>query len=131
MFSFKGFFQRFPKLLVGDYGVILLGLLLVIFLFKTLWQEEHAAKLRIRQGDKVFAILSLNQNKSIDIAGPLGHTRIVISQGKVRFASSPCPNQYCVHQGWLSHAGQAAICLPNRVSLELLGGEKPFDSLNY
>lgn len=119
------------KPLFGDVLVVLLSAAFVAFLFKTLWHHEHAAKLQIRLGDKIFATYSLDQNRNIDIKGPIGITRIVIAKGKARFASSPCANQYCVHQGWLSHTGQAAICLPNQVSLELLGGEKPFDSLNY
>lgn len=122
---------RFKYLLLGDYLVVLLGLVLVVYLFKSLWHTEHAAKLQIRQGDKVFATFSLNQDRTIDVAGPLGNSRIVIQQGTARFLESPCSNQYCVHQGWLSHVGQAAICLPNRVSLELLGADKPYDSLNY
>ena len=122
---------RFKHLLLGDYLVVLLGLVLVTYLFKTLWHAEHAAKLQIRQGDQVFATLSLNQDRVVEIAGPLGISTIEIKQGKVRFLSSPCSNQYCVHQGWLHHAGQAAICLPNRVSLELLGAKKAYDSLNY
>ncbi len=122
---------RWSKPLLGDVLVILVGLIFVTCLFKALWHNEHAAKLQIRLGDKIYAIYSLDQNRNIDIQGPIGITRIVIANGKARFASSPCPNQYCVHQGWLSHKGQAAICLPNQVSLELLGGEKPFDSLNY
>jgi len=36
-----------------------------------------------------------------------------------------------VHQGWLSHAGQVAICLPNQISLELLAERKLYDSLSY
>ena len=48
-----------------------------------------------------------------------------------RYTQSPCRNQYCVHQGWLSRAGQVAVCLPNQISLELLGGDKNYDSLNY
>jgi len=122
---------RWSKPLLGDVLVILVGLIFLTCLFKALWHNEHAAKLQIRLGDKIYAIYSLDQNRNIDIQGPIGITRIVIANGKARFASSPCPNQYCVHQGWLSHKGQAAICLPNQVSLELLGGEKPFDSLNY
>ena len=122
---------RWSKPLLGDVLVILVGLIFVTCLFKALWHNEHAAKLQIRLGDKIYATYSLDQNRNIDIQGPIGITRIVIDNGKARFASSPCPNQYCVHQGWLSHKGQAAICLPNQVSLELLGGEKPFDSLNY
>ena len=122
---------RFRHLLLGDYLVVLLGLVLVVYLFKTLWHAEHAAKLQIRQGEQVFATLSLNQDRVVEITGPLGTSTIEIKQGKVRFVSSPCANQYCVHQGWLHRGGQAAICLPNRVSLELLGVQKSYDSLNY
>jgi type IX secretion system PorP/SprF family membrane protein len=81
--------------------------------------------------DKVYASLSLNQSRILLIHGPLGDSRISIQNGQVRFVSSPCRNQYCVHQGWLKHSGQVAICLPNQISLELLGADKPFDSLNY
>lgn len=119
------------KPLLGDALIVLLSLVFVGSLFKFYWHHEHAAKVQIRQGDKVFATYSLDQNRTIEIKGPLGITSIVISNGKARFQHSPCPNQYCVHQGWLQHAGQVAICLPNQVSLELLGGDKPFDSLSY
>jgi hypothetical protein len=122
---------KLGKPLLGDVLVILVGLVFVASLFKSLWHHEQAAKLQIRLGDKIYATYSLAQNRTIDLQGPIGITRIVIADGKARFERSPCPNQYCVHQGWLSHKGQAAICLPNQVSLELLGGEKPFDSLNY
>ena len=123
--------QSFPKPLVGDWLIIALSLVLVIALFQNLWHGERAAKLRIRQGDAIYATLSLDQERTLDIHGPLGNSRIVIHQGQVRFERSPCPNQYCVHQGWLKRAGQVAICLPNQVSLELLGVEKTYDSLNY
>ena len=122
---------KLGKPLLGDVLVILVGLIFVAYLFKSLWHHEQAAKLQIRLGDKIYATYSLAQKRTIDLQGPIGITRIVIADGKARFASSPCPNQYCVHQGWLSHKGQAAFCLPNQVSLELLSGEKPFDSLNY
>jgi hypothetical protein len=123
--------QSFPKPLLGDWLVIIVSLILVGGTFQTLWHSEHAAKLRIRHGDAIYATLSLDQERAIDIHGPLGNSRIVIHHGQVRFEHSPCTNQYCVHQGWLSRAGQVAICLPNQVSLELLGSNKPYDSLNY
>ena len=122
---------RWGEPLLGDVLVILVGLIVVAYLIKSLWHNEQAAKLQIRLGDKIYSTYSLDQNRTIDLQGPIGITRIVIADGRARFASSPCPNQYCVHQGWLSHKGQAAFCLPNQVSLELLSGEKPFDSLNY
>jgi hypothetical protein len=36
-----------------------------------------------------------------------------------------------VRQGWLTQAGEVAICLPNQVSLELIGSTKRYDSLSY
>lgn len=124
--------KRLTKhLLVGDWLVVLVSLLCVFYLFQTLWSNEHAAKVQIRLGDKIYATYSLNQQREIHVHGKLGDAVISIAQGKARFAKSPCHTQYCVHQGWLTHAGQAAICLPNQISLELLGDTKPYDSLNY
>lgn len=123
--------KSFPNLLPGDWLVLAMGLCAVLALFAALWQPQPAARLQIRSGDTVYATLSLDQVRTLEVRGPLGVSRIVVQHGKARFASAPCRNQYCVHQGWLSHRGEAAVCLPNRVSLELIGGEKPYDSLNY
>jgi hypothetical protein len=117
--------------LIGDWLIIFLSLLGVFYLFQTLWSNEHAAKVQIRIGDKIYATYSLNQQREILVHGKIGDAIISISQGKARFAKSPCNTQYCVHQGWLTRAGQTAICLPNQISLELLGDTKPYDSLNY
>jgi hypothetical protein len=123
--------RSFPKPLIGDWLIIAASLITVVVLFQSLWQSEPAAKLLIRQGNAVYATLSLDQERTLDIHGPLGDSRIVIHHGQVRFERSPCTNQYCVHQGWLKRAGQVAICLPNQISLELLGSKKVYDSLNY
>lgn len=127
---------RYPKLLIaelrlGDWLVILFSMLLVFYLFRTLWSSEEATKVQIRLGDKVYATYTINQQREIHVHGKLGDAVISIAHGKARFVKSPCRNQYCVHQGWLKRAGQAAICLPNQISLELLGDAKPYDSLNY
>lgn len=119
------------ELLAGDWLVLIASTFCVIYLFQTLWTNEHAAKVQIRQGNKIYATYSLNQQRDIHVHGKLGDATISIAQGKARFAKSPCNSQYCVHQGWLRHAGQAAICLPNQISLELLGETKPYDTLNY
>lgn len=115
----------------GDWLTIAVGLALIIWLFATLWHHESAGKIRIRTGAKIFAELSLDQTRTLDVPGPLGNSHVVIDHGQVRFASSPCRNQYCVHQGWMKHAGQVAVCLPNQVSVELLGAKKGYDSINY
>ncbi len=119
------------KPLLGDWLVIIAGILTMFFLFKTLWINTPASELQIRQGDQVVGSYDLNQTRDLHIHGPRGDSLISIADGKVRFKQSPCTNQYCVHQGWLDKTGQAAICLPNQVSIQLAGAEKIYDSLNY
>lgn len=123
-------YQTFPKPLIGDWFTIFISLICIVFLFKVLWVSSPASKIQIRLGDKIYGSYSLNQHKDLHIHGHVGDSIIQIKAGKVRFKHSPCSNQYCVHQGWLTRAGQTAICLPNHLSLELLG-HKSFDTLNY
>jgi hypothetical protein len=119
------------KLLIGDWFVILTSLVVVFLLFQTLWVRDHASKIKINLGKKIIGVYDLNQNKTLQIHGAIGDATIAILNGRVRFASSPCTNQYCVHQGWLSHSGQVAICLPNQISIQLIGEKPTYDSLNY
>jgi hypothetical protein len=120
-----------PKPLIGDWLVMVASLVAIIFMFLQFWSFEHASKLKIRQGNQIIGIYDLNQTRELHIHGAIGDSLISIEQGKVRFKQSPCPNQYCVHQGWLSLAGQVAICLPNQISLQLMGAKNTYDSLNY
>ena len=45
--------------------------------------------------------------------------------GAARFISSDCPDQICVHAGWLYLPGQIAVCVPNRTSLLIVGERRP------
>lgn len=119
------------QLLPGDWLIIALSSAVIIILFATLWQGGSAARVQIRAGNTVIGTYSLNQDKTLHVHGALGEAIIIIHQGKVRFQRSPCVGQYCVHQGWLTRAGQIAICLPNQVTIELIGDKKPYDSMNY
>jgi hypothetical protein len=96
-----------------------------------LWSGGVANKAIIRAGGKIFREVSLSNDQTIQVPGPLGVSIITIEKHKARITSDPSPRQYCVRQGWLQQSGEIAICLPNQVSVELTGGEKKYDSLNY
>ena len=115
----------------GDWLVLLGGMLATGALFANLWQGNAANKAVVRSGGKVVAELSLAENRIYIAHGPLGASRIEIRNRRARVAADPSPRQYCVKQGWLAHAGDAALCLPNQVSLELTGAKKLYDSLSY
>lgn len=115
----------------GDWLVMVLGLALAGFLFSQIRHGGEAQQALIRKGGEVFAEVSLFQERRISVPGPLGVSMIAISGGAARIVQDPGPRQYCVRQGWLRHEGDVAVCLPNQVSVELVGRKKRYDSLNY
>lgn len=115
----------------GDWFTLLVGALFSAWLALNFWQGDTADKVIIRSGGSVFREVSLSRNQTIEVPGPLGVSRIAIHDRQARVTSDPSPRQYCVHQGWLKQAGEIAVCLPNQVSLELSGGNRRYDSLNY
>ena len=115
----------------GDWLILLLSTLFTVFLAVTLWQGGAADKAIIRSGGKIFREVPLSRDQLIAVPGPLGTSRVSIHNRQARIAADPSPRQYCVRQGWLKQAGEIAICLPNKVSVELGGKRKNYDSLNY
>ncbi|MDR3413702.1 MAG: NusG domain II-containing protein [Formivibrio sp.] len=116
----------------GDWLTLLLALLLVAGLVPLSWHQERATRVRVYQNGKLFGEYDLAAARRIETPGPLGVTVVEVAGGRVRIAKDPSPRQYCVKEGWLDQAGQAAICLPNRTSIELVGTKpRPFDSLSY
>lgn len=118
-------------MLIGDWCILIASVIVVILLFQALWSHEPATKVQIQVGNTIYGTYSLNQQRDIHLHGTFGDATITIMNGKARFSQSPCHNQYCVHQGWLSRSGQAAVCLPNQISLALIGETTQYDSLNY
>ncbi len=115
----------------GDYLTLLTSAICVVLLAFKLWHGGVADTAVIRSGGKVFKEVPLSRDQRIEVPGPLGISIITIEKLRVRISSDPSPRQYCVRQGWLQRAGEIALCLPNQVSVELTGGQKKYDSLNY
>ena len=116
----------------ADRILILLVVCALPFLYLHLWfGDEPANFLHIRNGSNDPITEILQPDRILRVAGPLGESIIEVRNGRTRFVSSPCIRQACVHSGWLTHAGEFAACLPNRISLTLVGHDPHFDAINY
>lgn len=115
----------------GDWLVMLASAALVGSSIPIFWQGGMADRAIIRQEGKVFAEIDLRSKRQFAVSGPLGNTLIAIEPGRARVISDPGPRQYCVRQGWLIRPGEIAICAPNRVSLQIAGRTKVYDSISY
>ena len=115
----------------GDWLLILLGAVLVGVSFPLFWQGGLADRAIVRQNGQVFAEVDLRSRRQLEVPGPLRPTLIAIEPGRARVLSDPGPRQYCVRQGWLMRPGEIAICAPNRVSVQITGRTKVYDSISY
>lgn len=115
----------------GDVAVILLAAALIGGLF--VWQADYgtAALARIRVGDRLYGEYPLAEPRRIRVPGREGVSVIAIRNGAARFTASPCARKICIRVGWLRDGGETAACLPNGVSLEIVGRDARFDSINF
>lgn len=51
-----------------------------------------------------------------------GGNTLEVERGRVRMLRADCPDQICVRQSWSSAAAKPIVCLPNRVTVILSGG---------
>jgi len=91
-----------------------------------LWRNPHRQQIIIFQPP--FDPNAPNYVKRV--IGIPGDT-VEIHDGAVRFVSSPCAGKLCVHAGWLKNGNDFTACLPNRVSIAVIGGSEGYDSVNF
>ena len=69
-------------------------------------------------------VLSQIQKKEIlQLPGEM-NVQILLEPGAASFLSSDCPHQICVRTGKLTKPGEAAVCLPARVSLRIVSSQR-------
>lgn len=115
----------------GDWFTLLLGGAFVASLAMHFWNGTQGDTLLVRAQGKLTEETNLRTARTLTVTGPLGDTLIEIQPGRARVARDPSPRQLCVKQGWLSRAGEVALCLPNQVSVEIRGAVRAYDSVAY
>lgn len=55
--------------------------------------------------------------------GKSGITDVVeVARGKIRVKEADCPDQVCVHQGWIETGVVPVVCLPNALVIQIEAG---------
>lgn len=67
---------------------------------------------------------TLSEPDEVLIAGANGGSNLlVIQDGYASVTEASCPDKLCVHQRKIHKQGETIVCLPNRVVVEISGGE--------
>ena len=99
-------------------GLLLLTLTL-FFLF--IWNQDTGAAVVVAVDGKEVARYSLEENGTYVLNG--GTNTLVIEDGKAFLTQADCPDHLCVKQGKINGAGQVITCLPNRLTVTVVGTE--------
>jgi hypothetical protein len=78
----------------------------------------------VKSGDDEIARLDLGLDTVYDLADE--GMRLEVKGGRVRVLESDCPQQICVHSGWIERPGQVVACVPNRVIVTVESEDEPF-----
>ena len=102
---------------------------LVIGLAVLLWfgirvLRSEGANVVVTVGGEEYGEYPLYTDAEVRIGGKDSYNLLVIKGGEAEIAEASCPDKLCVHQGKISFDGQSIICLPNKVVVEITGGEQ-------
>ena len=64
---------------------------------------------------------AVKEGYSFEVEGPCGTNRIAVEHGRICVESADCPDQICVHQGWISNSAAPIVCLPNKLVIRVEG----------
>lgn len=82
--------------------------------------DADTATVVVRDGEQNVYELPLGKDATKTITTNLGTNVIEIKDGRVHVEEANCPNQDCVHQGWIDAAGQQIVCLPHKLTVDIV-----------
>lgn len=110
--------------------LIVLGGLGILLSNRLLSTTDLGNKVQIEIDGEIYEAYSLGENfRNIRVESPRGYNVLRIDDSKVRVIEADCPDQICVHFGWIQRAGQTIVCLPNRLIVRVVSGENSDEGL--
>ena len=117
--------------IIKKADIVLLAVLLIASTALSFWSFSggSGAKAVVTVDGELYGTYSLSQDQVIEIRQNNHTNKITIKDGSVQMSYSDCHNQICVNDGRISRANQSIVCLPNKVMVEIIGGEEEIDAV--
>lgn len=94
--------------------------------------SKQGSTITITVDGQLYGTYALNESREIpvELEGRVANI-IVIEGGSAYMKDADCPDKLCMHQGAISRNGQTIVCLPHKLVVEVVGGEKEeYDSIS-
>lgn len=116
----------------ADWIAIIISLILLPVVYLYNWRAHTRAVEAIITGPQQHSrTIMLDRDQIIHVHGKLGDSVLEVRDGMIRFIKSPCTTKFCIHSGWLKYNGDVMACLPNGVYVEVSGGTRKYDAINF
>ena len=104
---------------------------LTIWLYRINSVPEYKTARIIKNGEVIEEINLLNIDKTyeFEIADESGRNIVRAQQGKIAVIDADCPDKICVNQGYIDNSAVPIVCLPHRLSIEIIGGNNEIDAV--
>lgn len=103
---------------------ILVASILVIagigFLIYMSFGKQTAGLVKVTVDGELFGTYSLEKEQEIEINNT---NRLILKDGQADMVEANCPDQICVDHKAISKNKETIVCLPNKVIVEIVGGE--------
>ena len=104
------------------------------FLFGYVFSLGSASAVRITVDGEVYGtynLMQINGEKTVDIKTEFGHNTVIITSDGAYVSFADCPDKIDVKSGKITKPGQIIICIPNRLSVQVLGNKSDVDAVTY
>ena len=85
--------------------------------------RSPGAVVRITADGELYGEYPLNEPAEIRIDRGEDYNILVIDGKTAEMLQADCPDKLCVKQGKIQYDGQSIICLPHKLTVEILGGK--------
>ena len=79
--------------------------------------RQSGSYVEIRKDNEEIGTYSLDKDQVIDVGDG---NQLEIHDGAVHMVYADCPDQICVHTGWISQEHDMIVCMPNKVVAQIV-----------
>ena len=111
---------KWDKILIASILVVSIG---ALFFISGMAMNYDNRYVKISIDGELYKKYSLDGtfDKEIIIDTDKGTNVIHIKKGFVYMEESTCPDKTCIKQGSIDRPGEIIVCLPNKVTVEIIG----------
>ncbi|MBZ4665281.1 NusG domain II-containing protein [Mahella sp.] len=124
----------------GDRILLLVIAVAVMVGYGVLYYRDNISDVKaagavIKIGDEIYREIPASRMQeddifTVEIAGG-GYNTIEVSAGRIRVKDADCTDRICVNTGWIDKPGEIIVCLPHKLTVQIMGQPAGVDSVAY